>query len=186
MIKFFSTLIVFFTVCGCLKAQPIYRGLIFGMSAKDAKLEFKTNKDQYEAVDFGNGFVWRVFSQNFIFSNDSLVVVLMSPKGALMGLTSDGVTSYLEFSKAFFIDKGYQVFFEPEFWQYPLNFSSIYGLLLYNPDKTVMVQLYPAVSRISGNTYFHAYMKIINYNWFMRDYQKRQMDLKQKSYNSGF
>jgi hypothetical protein len=156
------------------------------MSQGEAKSEFKKNKELYDSVDFGNGFVWRTYTQNFIFQNDSLVVVLMTPKGSALGLSNDGVASYLEFSRTFFQDKGYQVFFEPEYWQYPLNFRSKYGLLLYNPDKTIMVHLYPLTYKVGYNTSFTACLKIMNYPWFLKTWEAGNKELQQKSENSGF
>lgn len=185
MRKIFPLFLLLF-MCFLAAGQSIYRGLNFGMSQKEAKSEFKTNKDQYDAADFGNGFVWRAFTQNFIYANDSLMAVLMTPKGAALGLSHDGATSYLEFSKAFFENKGYQVFFEPEYWQYPLNFHSKYGLLLSNPDKTIMVQLYPSTSRGVNTTHYTSCLKIMNYQWFMKTYTADQVILQEKSDNSGF
>lgn len=167
-------------------SQTIFKGLNYNMSVSEAKKEFKTNKEQYDNVDFGNGFVWRIFPQNFIYKNGNLVGVLFQPKGALLGLSHTGTTSYLEFSRSFFEIKGYKVFFEPEYWQYPLNFNSKYGLLMQNEDKTIIVQLYPFKWFYSGTTYYSAYMKVLNYAWFMNEYEKQNQILKDKSENSGF
>lgn len=167
-------------------SQTIFKGLNREMSKSDAKKEFKKNKSEYDNVDFGNGFVWRTFNQNFIFDNGGLVGVLFSPKGALMGLSHDGATSYLEFSKAFFENKGYTVFLEPEYWQYPINFRSKYGLLMYDTDRTIMVQLYPYKGYASGKMYYTAYMKVLNYDWFMDEYEEQNEILEEKSENSGF
>lgn len=114
------------------------------------------------------------------------MVVLMSPKGAALGLSNDGATSYLEFSRAFFENKGYQLFFEPDYWQYPLNFSSKYGLLLFNPEKTIMVQLYPIYSKSSGMTFCSASLKIMNYDWFIKSWDLGNKIQQEKSDQSGF
>lgn len=167
-------------------SQHIYKGLEYGMTAQEAKKEFRSNKAEYDAVDFGNGFVWRLFHQNFIYDNGGLVGVLFQPKGALMGLTHSGTTSYLEFSRAFFEEKGYQVFFEPEFWKYPLNFNSKYGLLMHDEDKKIVVQLYPYSGYVNGATIYSAYMKVINYDWFMQQYESQQQLLELKANESGF
>jgi len=186
MMKKNILLFVFFIIAGAAYGQPIYRGLLYGMSENEAKKEFKTNKDLYDEVDFSNGFVWRTYTQNFIYQNDSLMAVLMTPKGAALGLSHDGSTQFLEFSRAFFENKGYEVFFEPEYWQYPLNFHSKYGLLMSNADKTIMVQLYPLVFRYGNTTSFTSCLKIMNYKWFIREWEIDNKIQQQKSENSGF
>ena len=40
--------------------------LEFGMSKAEAKKEFKANKSDYITVDLGNGFLYRIYQQNFI------------------------------------------------------------------------------------------------------------------------
>ena len=179
-------LFVVFTICCAAYGQPIFKGLNYGMSEKEAKAEFKNNKDQYDNVDFGNGFVWRAYTQNFIFINDSLTGILMTPKGGALGISHDVTTQFLEFSRAFFEIKGYTVFFEPDYWQYPLNFHSKYGLLLANPEETVMVQLYPLSVKMGHNTSFTACLKVMNYGWFKKVYEADHKILQQKSDQSGF
>jgi len=186
MKRFVLLIVAVAAVCFVAMSQPIYRGLNYGMNVKDAKDEFKTNKDQYDNIDFGNGFVWRVYTQNLIYQNDSLMAILMTPKGAALGLSHDGATSYLEFSRTFFENKDYEVFFEPEYWQYPLNFHAKYGLLLSNPDKTIMVQLYPITYKSGYTTMFTSCLKIMNYKWFMNTFEAEHKLLDKKSDESGF
>ena len=184
--KKFTFLLVFNLIVCLAFSQTIFKGLDYGMSPNEAKKEFKSNKSAYDSVDFGNGFVWRLFFQNFIYENNELVGVLFSPKGALFGVGHDATTSYLEFSRAFFEHKEYTVFFEPEYWQYPLNFNSTYGLLMCDKDKSIVVQLYPFTSGATGTTTYFPYMKVLNYDWFMKQYNNHVEILEEKSENSGF
>ncbi|WP_159523781.1 hypothetical protein [Sunxiuqinia indica] len=167
-------------------SQTIYKGFEYGMSKGEAKREFKKNKDDYTAVDLGNGFVWRTYPQNLLMSGDSLAVVWFTPKGTALGMSHDNVVSYLEFTRAFFELKDYQLFFEPEYWQYPVNFNAKYGLLLSNPDKTIMVQLYPSSAKVGHNTTYFANLKVMNYDWFMSIYKENLNVLDEKSAESGF
>lgn len=181
-----SILIVFFLFsCNILFSQSIYRGLNFGMSEKDAKSEFKNNKSFYDNVDLGNGFIWRSYHQNFFYSNDSLVGLLFQPK-AIFGVGHDGTVSYLEFTRAFFENKNYTVFIESEYWQYPENFKSSYGLVLINPDSTTVVHLYPYKNSITNPSSYFPVMKVLNYSFFMRDFHNRNKILDQKQSNTGF
>lgn len=166
--------------------QTIFKGLKYNMTESEAKKEFRANKDQYDNVDFGNGFVWRLYQQNFLYVDDKLVGVLFSPKGGGFGQSHNNVINYLEFSRSFFENKGYTVIFEPEAWQYPTLFNSKYGLLLQNEDKTIIVQLNPSTYTVNYSTGYIAYMKVINYEFFMKAYEMGNQILKEKSENSGF
>lgn len=177
---------VFAVMSSSLFAQSIFKGLEYGMSKTEAKKEYKTNKAEYDNVDFGNGFRWRAFHQNFIIVNNDLVGILFTTKGTLLGLSHDGATSYLEYSRAFFEKKGYTVFLEPEYWQYPVNFRSKYGLLMHDEDKSIVVQLYPGSGYANGTSVYFAYMKVLNYEWFMNEFQAQKEINEEKSENSGF
>lgn len=167
-------------------SQTVFKGLNYHMRPGEAKNEFKKNKLEYDNVDFGNGFVWRIYQQNFMYDEIGLVGVLFSPKGAALGLSHDGATSYLEFSRAFFENKGYTVFFEPDYWQYPINFKAKYGLLMHDAEKKIVVQLYPYKGYSGTNWFYSAYMKVMNYDWFMNDFNNQTKILQEKSNNSGF
>ncbi|MFO7864376.1 MAG: hypothetical protein R6U85_10275 [Salinivirgaceae bacterium] len=174
-------IVVFFLLYINANAQ-MFKGLEYGMSRREAKKEFRKNTSEYDNVDFGNGFVWRLYTQNFLYEDNNLVGVWFTPKGGALGLTHKGATSYLEFTRVFFEDKNYTVFFEPEYWQYPINFNSMYGLLMHDSEKNIIVHLYPYQN---GNTY-NAYMKVFNYEWFMNVFDDYLKGLEQKSENSGF
>jgi len=179
-------ILMFLAVSTNINAQSIYLGLKYGMNKKDAKAEFKANNEQYTNVDLGNGFAWRAFQQNFIFDEKGLTGILFSPKGGALGLSHDNTVSYLEFTRTFFEKKGYTLFFEPDYWQYPENFNSKYGLLLVNPDKTIVVQIYPVKSVAGGILTYSAYLKVLNYTWFMSEFEKENDKVEQKQQNTGF
>jgi hypothetical protein len=163
----------------------IFKGLVYGMTPREAKNEFLTNKEDYTNVDLGNGFVWRSYKQNLIFLNDSLVGITFVPYHPL-ALTNDNAIAYLEFTKAFFERKGYKVFLEPDNWQYPLLFHSFFGLVMYNPERTIIVQMYPGTYKINYSTGYTASLKVLSYDWFMKAYKAYNDNLKGKSDNSGF
>ena len=174
------------TISFHLNAQSIYLGLKTGMTQDEAKKEFKNNKESYTNIDLGNGFIWRLYQQNFIYDNGGLVGVLFSPKGSALGLSYQNTISYLEFTRKFFTSKDYQLFYEPEYWNAPYNFKSKYGLLMINPDSTTVIQLYPWIQTLNNSTVFNAYLKLLNYNWFMKAYKQESEDVKQKQDNTGF
>jgi len=178
--------ILFVTFFNTSFSQDIYRGLKYGMSKSEAKDEYKAHNDLYDNIDLGHGFIWRAFSKNFIFINNGLVAIELVPKGAAFGLGYDNTTSYLEFTATFFKVKGYKEFFRPDYWQYPLNFNSRYGLLLAAPDSSIMVQMYPIVFRMGNSKTSSAVIKVMNYKWFMDTYNTDHAILDEKSKNSGF
>ena len=48
------------------------------MTESEAKTEFKKNKNDYTTVDIGNGFLYRIYRQNFVFDENKLVGVLLA------------------------------------------------------------------------------------------------------------
>ena len=184
--KYLITLL-FFLFSLNLFSQSIYLGLKNGMSKSEAKKEFKTNNEQYTNVDLGNGFVWRANQKNFIYNKNNLLTgVWFLPKSFGGWVSHDNAISYLEFTRSFFESKDYKLFFEPDYWQYPENFNSKYGLLMYNPEKTIMVQLYPFKYNVSGTMSYSAYMKVLNYDWFMKTYKEQENIKHAKQESTGF
>lgn len=166
-----------------VSSQSIYKGLEFGMSKKEAAKEFKENKDTYINIDLGNNFLYRIYRQNFKYSSEGLVGVLLSPKGSALGQSYDHAVSYLEYTRSFFEDLGYEILSEPEYWNAPLSFNSKYGLLMVNPDETTIIQLYP-VSYGSSN--YLVNLEIYNYPQFMEWYDAAQKIQEEKAMKSGF
>ena len=166
-------------------SQPIYKGLLYGMTKSQAKKEFYSNKEDYTNIDLGNGFIWRMYHQNFIYDN-GLAGILCTPKRGALGVSHENTMGYLEFTSAFFIKKGYKIFHEPQNWQYPELFRSKYGLLLENPDRTVMVMLYPFKQTSSNNIFYQPHLKVFNYDWFIDQYETGQKEVEEKQDKSGF
>ena len=183
---YFVVIVVFFAVNTSL-SQTIFKGLSYGMSKKEAKTEYSSNENAYVNVDLGNGFIWKLFPFGFKYDDKKLIFIVFQPKGSLLGISHDNTMTYLEVTKAFFESKGYNVFYQPDNWQYPLLFHSKYGLLMFNTDKTVMVQLFPATFKQSnGTTTYLPYLKVMNYDWFMKDYNNQLNVLTEKRENTGF
>jgi len=173
-------------LCTSLSAQSIFKGLETGMSKKEAKAEFRANKDDYINIEIGNGFAYRIYQQNFGYVNDGLVSILLTPKGFTMGQGYSEAVSYLDFSNTFFQNLDYKEFFRPEYWNAPQSFSSKYGLLLYNPEKTIMVQMYPTKYKAGSTTAFLVKLHIYNYNQFMEWYDKEHEAQEEIAEKSGF
>ena len=57
---------------------------------------------------------------------------------------------------------------------------------MINPDSTTVIQLYPWIQTLNNSTVFNAYLKLLNYNWFMKAYKQESEDVKQKQDNTGF
>lgn len=163
-------------------SQEIYKGFEYGMTKDEAKSEFRENKDEYKTIDLGNGFVYRIYHQNFTFENGELVGITLTPKGSALGQSYESVVGYLEYSRAFFEKLNYTTFFEPEYWNGPENFSSKYGLLMVNPEKSKMVQIYP----VNAGGSLITRMDIYNYNHFMNWYEEEKKRMEEKAENSGF
>lgn len=167
-----------------LSAQSIFKGLEHGMSKDEAVSEFRSNKSDYINIEIGNGFAYRIYQQNFEYTKDGLVSILLTPKGSALGMGYYEAVNWLDYSKTFFDKLNYLEFFVPEYWNAPLNFRSKYGLLLYNPDKTIMVQMYPKNYKIGSTTSYMVMLQIYNYDQFMEWYNAEkdvQQEIKEKS-----
>ena len=173
-------------LCTSLSAQSIFKGLETGMSQKEAKAEFRANRDDYINIEIGNGFAYRIYQQNFQYVNDGLVAMLLTPKGSALGQGYDEAASYLDFSDAFFQKLNYEEFFRPEYWNAPQSFSSKYGLLLSNPDKTIMVQMYPTKYKSGRITSYLVKLHLYNYDQFMEWYDKEHEAQEEIAEKSGF
>ena len=178
--------IAFLLIAASGFSQTIYKGLDYGMSKDEAVDTFRADRDEYTTVDIGNGVKYRIYQQNFVYEDDKLVGVVFNPKGAAFGQSYDEAVIYLDYTRSFLEGLGYTVFSEPEYWNAPLNFKSKYGLLMVNPDKTAVAQLYPTSTKAYNHTTFLVLLKLYNYDTFMKWHEKEVANLEEKAENSGF
>lgn len=161
----------------------IYEGFERGMTKDEAKDEFRDNKDKYKAVDLGNGWVWRLYHQNFIYDEtDALTSVYFTPKGGALGVSYDNTVGYLEQTKLFFDNLGYEVIMKQDYWNAPHNFKGTYGLLMHDPDKKRVVQLFPA----KGGNVMIPNMIVHDYDWFMKALETQGEQMNEKAEATGF
>ncbi|MBI9038094.1 MAG: hypothetical protein JEY97_08175 [Bacteroidales bacterium] len=170
-------------------AQSIYKGLEYGMSKSEANKEFKKNKEAYTTVDLGNGFLYRIYKQNFEYDNNRLVGILLTPKGAAFGQTYESSKNYLIHTRGFFEKLGYETFLENEWWNAPVNYvksGSKWGLILNKKDKSTIVQMYPISYELSGSTVYLVKLMIWNYDTWIGYYNKEKEVQNKKAKDSGF
>ena len=180
-------MLLFFTINSF--SQSIFKGLEYGMSEKDAKKEFKKNKDDYINIDIGNGFSYRIYRQNFLYDNKKLVGILLSPKGYAFGQSYDTAKSFLTYTRAFFEDLGYETFIDNKWWNAPENFSksnSKWGLVLNNKDKSKIIHMYPIKYQQSGSTKYLVKLTVWNYETWVGFYNEANKKQAEKSKKSGF
>jgi len=152
-------------------SQAIFKGLEAGMSKDEAVKEFRQNRDEYINIEVGNGFAYRIYQQNFEFTDNKLDVILLSPKGSAMGQGYYEAVDWLDYTKTFFDKLNYREFYVPEYWNAPLNLRSKYGLLMHNPEKTVMLQLYPVNYNVGNSRSYLVKLQLYNYDQFMGWYE---------------
>lgn len=187
--KFYVVSLFLLIVASCSFAQSIYKGFEYGMSKSEASKEFKENKETYESIDLGNGFIYRIYKQNLVFESNKLVAVLLTPKGSAFGQSHDAATNYLEFTRGFFENLGYETFLESEWWNAPENFAasgSKWGLILNKEDKSIIVQMFPIRYELSGDIVYLANLKIWHYDTWVRLYNTANENLNEKAKESGF
>jgi len=153
------------------KGTKLYKDLTEGMSIKEAKKMMKKNKDDYNEVSFGNGFMWTIKPTGLMSrtkGEDYLAGVWMWPKGSLLtGVGYNAARGYLEASASFFEGRGYTELIRNQWWNAPQNFndgSYKYGLVLLSSDGTRVVHMYPSkVILMDGKTTNHqVYIKIFS------------------------
>lgn len=169
--------------------QSIFKGLEYGMSKSDAKKEYKLNKQDYTTVDVGNGFLYRIYQQNFVFDENKLVGVLLTPKGSTFGQSYDDAKNYLIHSRSFFESLNYSTHIENEWWNAPLNYvesGSKWGLVLQKSDKTTMVQMYPISYELSGATKYLVKLMIWHSDTWLGYFEKEEKKQLSKVKDSGF
>jgi hypothetical protein len=177
---FLMMAVMLFTVVGY---GQIYEGFAPGMSKDEAKKEFKSNKDKYTAVDLGNGWVWRLYHQNFKYDDQGgLVGVYFTPKGGALGVSYDNTIGFLNQTKLFFDRLGYETILKQDFWNAPHNFKGTYGLLMHDPDKKRVIQMFPlkAQNMMIPNLVVH------DYDYFMEQFQAQSEELDAKADETGF
>ena len=133
-------------------AQSIFKGLEYGMTKKEAKAEWKANKNEYiHGIDLGNGFSYRTVKGYFQYKDDSLYAVLFDQTGHYR---FDIAFDYLIATRAYYQGLGYDLFHEPDYWpseweeseygSLTIDYKANYGLLMSDPGKKLMVQIYVA------------------------------------------
>lgn len=186
--KNYLLVILTFLIWGLpINGQSLFKGLKLGMTKKEARKEYKANKDDYTNVDIGKGWIYTTTIPNMYFDNNKgLVRIYFYPKGALLsGIGHQNTMNGLEMTKQFFENIGYEVFYKNENWKYPLNFANNYALLMTDSEKTKVVHLFP--THPPGNPKEHTIgLILIEHDLFMEAYNKGKEELKKKQKKSGF
>ena len=87
-------LIIALVTSTLVSGQNLYKGLEVGMTKKEAKSEFKKNKEQYISATLGS-YKYRHYTQNNSYEDGGLIMIAFSPKG--FGLGMDRVNAKLYF-----------------------------------------------------------------------------------------
>jgi hypothetical protein len=165
----------------------LFKGLLIGMTKKEVKAEYKANKDIYTNIDIGNGWVYKTKVANmFIDSKTGLEGLYFFLKGSLLsGVGYQNTRNALEMTRQFFENIGYTVFYENVHWNLPLNFTSLYGLIMVDKDKTKIVHLFPTSAPGYPDTHTPGLI-LYEYKIFIDSYNKRLETIKNKQEKTGF
>jgi len=170
-------------------SQTIFKGLEYGMTKAEAKAEFKKNKADYTSIDIGNNFFYKTNKASQLFENDKLVGIWFVPKGYTFGMGYDNCKLYLEYTRTFFEDLGYEVFLEEKWWNAPLNYEksgSKWGLVLNKPDKSVLVEMFPVAVKTGNTTGYYLNLKLWNYDTWVKNFESERGKQSSKIAESGF
>lgn len=165
----------------------LFKELCVGMSKTEAKKEYRKNKEKYINVDIGNDWIYRTDIYNLRFDeNQKLVGIYFFLKNTkLSGVGYQNTQNALNMTKKFFEKLGYIKIYENEYWNYPLNFSYDYGLLMADKNKTKVVHLFPSHPATNVNEHTPGLI-LTDYNLFMEAYNERLKRTIEKQENTGF
>ena len=186
MKKLFVLLLIPFFSFG--QSKSIFKGLEYGMTKSEAKKEFKKNKKDYTTVDIGNGFLYRIYKQNFLYDNGGLVGITLNPKGYALGMGYDVTVNYLTHTRGFFESLDYETFIDNKWYNAPLNYlksSSKWGLVLKSKEKNTIIQMFP-MSMGSASSSYLVKLIIWDYNTWMGYYNAEMKRQNDKAKDSGF
>jgi len=184
--KNFLILLLFIPLVSVGQSVSLFKGLSLGMSKKDAKKEYKSNKSAYDNIDIGNGWIWKTTTQNFYLGKNGLEGIYFYQKGTLLsGLGYDNTVACLNMTKQFFENLGYTEFYKHKWWNAPVNFSNIYALVMVSSDEAKIAHIFPTKDSGSGKNHT-AGLILYEYNKFMDGYNKRRESIEKKQKESGF
>lgn len=166
-----------------------YKGFAVGMNKDQVREEFVNNKDQYKAIDLGNGFIYRIYTQNCVYDRDSLIGIRFSVKGGALGLPYQTLVNFLSYTGSFFESKDYDVFYKSKWWNTPQNYASNgmkWGYVLVDKRKSKVIQLYPVVTTVSNEKHYSVGFFIWDYISWMEMWNKSHEINESKSKASGF
>lgn len=157
------------------------------MPLSEAKKEFKKNKEEYKTISFGNNVNWKMYPMNFAVNQFNELVGINLNSGSMFGDSPEDTDLFIRQSRNFFEEKGYTVVHEPEYWHSAVLFSenNKYGLLLHNPEKTIMVSLRPLPHPTESLRYVPV-MGISNYQAFVDYMDADDANVKAAREKTGF
>jgi len=82
-----------FLISYSISAQNLYKGFNVGMTKKEAKSEFKKNKNQYIAAKLGS-YEYRLYTQNNVYDDGGLTMIRFTPKGYGLGMMPEDAKLY--------------------------------------------------------------------------------------------
>lgn len=188
-LKIFIVLLSALT-CDIVNGQEgscLFKDMCVGMSKKEANKEYRANKNKYTNIDIGYGWVYRTDIQNLKFDSENKLVgiyfFLQNTK--LSGVGYQNTKNALDMTRQFFEMLEYTVFHEDEYWNLPLNFSAVYGMVMVDKNKSKIVHIFP--THATGNINSHAPGLILyDYVAFMEEYDERQKVIQEKQQKTGF
>jgi hypothetical protein len=166
-----------------------YKGFAVGMNKDQVREEFVNNKDKYKSIDLGNGFIYRIYTQNCVYDKDSLIGIRLSVKGSAMGLSYQTVVNCLNYTGSFFVSKNYDVFYKSKWWNAPQSYANNgmkWGYVLVDNSKSKVIQLYPGVTTVNKHKNYSVQFIIWDYKSWMKLWNKSHEINETKSKASGF
>jgi hypothetical protein len=170
----------------------LYKEINDGMDKSTALSIYKKNKTEYKEINLGNGFVYTINRMGGIGvdENDKVRTITMWPKGtALSGLGWQGTVNYLNHTRSFFEQKGYEILLENPYWNAPLNFNAsgyVYGLVMVNSDGDKVVHIFPVEMMLMESKIYNSYIVLTTKDYWDKSMNKRKEKFVSETTNTDF
>ena len=157
----------------------IYKGFYEGMSKKKTLSEYEKNFSKYTSIVFNEGPRWEVSTEGFSYNEYNLLYGIdLTPMRENNDLSSyDFTRRCLVLAKEFIENEGFEVFYEPDYWNAPEEFNSFWGLIMINEKKKLAAHFFPSKSNIltKGKPIYKAHLRMISYEPFIKEFENLKL-----------
>jgi len=158
-------LLLLSTIAYSQEGVKLIGGFYSGMSKKEAKVEFKENKDTYINIQLGSPvYKYRMYIQNHEYDENGLVMVGFTPKGTGLGMLESSGKDYFRDLVEFLLAQGYVAEGANVNNDNYFEFSNDNSWYLVNKDKTKQIKIFTMPYLSAGMISFNVWIGLYDGN----------------------